>query len=453
MSTSNFQTTNNLPSEYDLPSFDTLPPSPLQNQPSPQPTNSTETQEFQSSFKPKESSVPASDFYYNPTANNDVKTSTFTCSAVGNQTAFPYLITKANYGQDHVYLYDFDSKRIVLTYSGDLSLDVDGIPMKKSTMPFDTPHGSKTGYVFYKTTKKYLDVLDNLFNSEWRAEDKLKVPLPPVMEERDPSLLWSGLLGTIKSELFEYSDKSVALMTDPPSQKEDFAVLNGIFNYSLKHPTRGKVAGHIVSKKKLGPLQNIIPVDFGSKFTKSAPVILRPSNKFSPILLVEENQMSGTQVFKLRQYRYSEASYALTFDPPADISNNLVQLNHGLTINGQKQSGFIFALANKQAIEYLKAVFPKAKLDDEMPGAAMTSNIGAPAAVPVAPKMEQRISDLAISLMTKLSGVKELVTEEAHNKIIYYGPVEQLESIDVDEEDLLLNLTAGDNQLVISKKN
>jgi hypothetical protein len=435
---------NNLPSEYTIPSIDSIPSS-----------KSASQEEFKSSLS-SSSTPPSGDFFYNPAtqeaelAKMIAKTTTFNHSAVEKPTAFPYLITKANYGPDFVYLYDFDSKRIVLTYSGDLEIDINGVPMKKSTMPFNTPHGSKNGYVFWKSTKSNLDLLDKLFG-EWRGPDFLKVPLPPLTEERDPSILWTGLIGNINAELLEYSDKSVVLITTPPSQKGDWPTLGAMFNWSLKHPTRGKVAGHIISKNKLGPLQLIIPIDFGSLFTKSAPVILKQTNKFSPILLVSEKQMSGTQIFTLKQYRYSEASYALTFDPPADISNEVVQINNGLVIDGKKQSGFIFAISNKAAIDYLKAIFPKAKTDDEMPGLAMASNISAP--VPVAPKMEQRISDIAISLILKLSNVTDIVTEEAHNKIIYYGPSEKLESIDVEPDDLLMSLTVGDKQLIVTKRN
>lgn len=360
-------------------------------------------------------------------------------------SVFPYLLTAASYGDGQVALYHIDSRRILLAYHGELELTVSdkhgSNEIKKSTEQFNTPHGPKYGYVFYTQTKKYMDLLDSLFGLAWR--ETLQVELPEI-KEIESIILWEGAIQGKNVQLVEYSEKAVALMTD-----SDFDFRYSKPNGRLTRPDGTKGRGYIFGKKSVDELRKIIPVDFGSKYTKSEPKSTAPmmavAQMSEPSLLSQEMMLSGNTQYTVKFWRYSPEAYALTFDPPADISNPpLVTRNTGLRFNGQIRDGFIFAKSNPQALDYLKSVYPKATFDDPI----VTNAEGVDDIIPPA-KVEQRVSDLAISLMNRVSSTNEFVREEAHGKIIYYGPQSEMPVI---EEEILATLTVGDKSLVIAKR-
>ena len=127
-------------------------------------------------------------------ATSSISTASFNHKIVSNKNFEPYVIVSAPHDSSDVFLHDIDSKRILLTYEGELHLETsNGNILKKSYDLINTIHGQQKGYVFYKQTKEHMNLIDSLFGNEWRNE--LKNPLP-VVEERNPDLLWEGKIGT-----------------------------------------------------------------------------------------------------------------------------------------------------------------------------------------------------------------------------------------------------------------
>lgn len=356
---------------------------------------------------------------------------------------FPYQVTCADYNGREVYLFDVNPKQLLLVYDGELQLSVTdmggSIYLKKSIERFETTYGEKTGYVFWKATKKYMDCLDNLFTVAWR--EQLKVPLPVVTDRSKMPLLHSGTWNNIPYEVYEYSEASVALFIQ-------YQMNIGASNSSLTHPTRGKIQGYIFWKKggtKIQEIERFFGISIGDKFTLSPPVFTTnvPTVAAQPVLLKTGTCLKNDILYTIEQWRYSEAAYALCFSPNCNIENEYIKYSPTLYFGSVTKGGYIFAKASKMALDYMKFTFPEAILDDAVVIPTTLSTV-----IP-APKVEQRIPDLAISLLNKLAKCETFIQEEIHGKKILYGPTEEVET-SIDSE-VVMKLICGDKSLVIMK--
>jgi hypothetical protein len=357
------------------------------------------------------------------------------------KTEYPYLVFGAVYDSRNVLLVHIDSKRFLLVYEADLQLAVTDTSgqtyLQKSKEKFATPYGDKNGYIFWAQTKKYLDLLDSLFTTEWRKG--LKVALP---EKKESSflLLHSCDYNGFHYDIYEYSEKAVAVFTNGPFVK-------GMANQYVKHPVTGAGGCYFLSKQqnKIAEVEQMFNCSLGPKFTLSAPLASKGPTAVAnePVLLKTTNTIRGDIRFTLEQWRYSELSYALTFTPNANIENEFIRYNPDLTFGGVKRGGYIFAKNNKTHTDYLKSLMPEAILDDAVIIPTTLSNV-----IPAA-KTEQKISDLSISLLNKLSKCDVFTQEEAHGKTIMYGPTDDVESSISGE--ILMKIIVGERCLIVSK--
>jgi len=343
---------------------------------------------------------------------------------VSNKNFEPYVIVSAPHDSSDVFLHDIDSKRILLTYEGELHLETsNGNILKKSYDLINTIHGQQKGYVFYKQTKEHMNLIDSLFGNEWRNE--LKNPLP-VVEERNPDLLWEGKIGTNSLQLFEYSDKALALF----SSEHMTDVSNFMYNPSLAHPL-GKRAGYIISKtrgKGIGDIKRMIPINFEELYKKSQPII--SSNPVQNQTLIESRNISeGGNIFNVELWLYSPASYALVFEPFVSIERSNIKESN-LTINGKRLVGYILAKANNKAISELMEILPGVNLNDNT---ADTQPITTQ--ITTAKKEDRNIEESIIPIILKLTSITDLVRKELFGKVIIYGPNDDVENAYGNEQE------------------
>jgi hypothetical protein len=344
---------------------------------------------------------------------------------------FPYQVTCADYGGRNVFLFDISPKILLLVYDGELQLSVDdsGTNLKKSYDAYNTPYGEKRGYVFWKQTKKYLDCLDKLFTPEWRKN--IKVELPVITDHGNDVLLASGTYNGVPYEVYEYSQKSVVLFihTQMPI---------GMSN-NFTHKDKGKIPGYTFSKKGarggVAELEKLLNVPLSDKYEQSEKVFTSagkgPAQQIAsqPTIIKTGICLIGGTQHTVEQWRFSEASYALTFTPEANIENEIIKYNPGLHFGSVRRGGYIFAKNNLTAMTHLKVVFPEAISDDIIANTAM------PQFPTSAPRAEPRLSELAMNMMTKLSKVTTVEEYNEFGKRIIYGPTESI------DEELISNAT------------
>lgn len=334
-----------------------------------------------------------------------------------SQSKYPYLIMAAEYDNDTVYLWDVDSSRIQLRYSGDIEVEIGGHTLTKRDID-----GHK-GYIFFKGTKTHVDKLDELFQSEWRKF--LQVPLPEIVE-RDPSLLWEGQLNGKDSQLFDYSEKAVVLFTDEDFSK--FVSSKEWMENRYTHPTRGKVQGYCIGKRGKGidRLREIIPENFGMKYTKSAPVNTAPLAQHHLSLLDRRNVQLEDKMYELSVYDYTEPSFALIFTPDFVFEEEDLIRNETLNINGKRLPGYIFSKTNKAFRALLEELAPGIILETKKP-----EIVEDPSLMAKIPKVnEDKVEDLIIKLFAKMSKVDDTTTRriETKGKLILYGNMDSASS-------------------------
>lgn len=361
----------------------------------------------------------------------------------------PYLVIAVEHEGDTVCLYDIDSKRFLVSYQGDLPLITsDGLALKKSTDRFDTPHGNRNGYIFYKGTQKYIDLLNDIFPSEW--QDGLHEPLPKI-EVKTPGVLWEGDIDCRSVVLVEYSDVSCALLTEAEFSNDGFM----LSKWPLVDPKGGsKKRGYVVSKNKgkgISELRKIIPIDFGALFVKSPAISAAPIVRVTePILMEKRNVVDDDgNAFEVKLYSYSDVAYAVFFNPPVEIGSENMSFQASLRIDGVVTPGYTLAKSNTKAVNELKTIMPGVNLDELKPS-IMKSDLGN---VIPASKVEQSIADLAISLFAKMSKSTKFERYNAHGKVILFGLEDEVADAIGNELDpeVLMKIEFGEKLLIIVK--
>lgn len=330
---------------------------------------------------------------------------------------FPYLIMAAEYDSDTVYLWDMDSARIQLRYSGDIDIEIDGHALSKKDID------GHSGYVFFKKTKSHIDKLDELFDNEWRKE--LKEPLPEI-EERNPDLLWEGEINGKHAELYDYTDKSIALFTD-----EDFSQFVSAklwMSNRYTHPTRGKVPAYCIGKRGKGidEVRKLVPINFGMKYTKSPPISTIPiEGSAGPMMIDQRNIELEDVVYEMTVYDYTKESFAVFFSPDIEFNEKGLMRNENLSINGKKIPGYTFSKSNQTIKDLMDELAPGIILEVSKP-----TVIEDPTLVASIPAVkEENIEDIILKLLGKLSKVPDnkITKIETKGKLVMYGNIAKLE--------------------------
>lgn len=359
-----------------------------------------------------------------------------------------YLVMAVDYDGDNVCLYDIDSKRFLLTYQGDLNLIMsDGLALKKTTDRFDTPHGSKPGYIFYKGTQKYIDLLDEILPGAWR--DGLQEPLQKI-EAKTPGVLWEGDIDGKDVVLVEYSEISCALLTEHEFNSDGF-----MLSKWLVDPKGGsKRRGYVISKNKgkgISELRKIIPIDFGALFVKSPPISAAPIARATEPTLIEKRNVvdDDGNTFEVKLYSYSDTAYAMFLNPMVDLGSENLTFQGGLRIGGVVTPGYTFAKANPKAVAEMKVILPGVDLTEQTPN-VMKSELST---VIPASKVEQSMADLAISLFARMNKASNFQHFDTHGKVVLFGTEDEVADAmgNEIEPEIILRVELGDKLLIVIK--
>lgn len=261
----------------------------------------------------------------------------------------------------NIHLYEISKASILMvTNPPNMRINLQGLV--RTDKSYDTPHGPKTGYIFYKNRPEHLNMIDQLFpGSNWR--EQLVEGIPPPLEKKDPTLLWSGYLnyGGIEHStyLYEYSEKSLALFTTVDLKDQ-------LPKCKLQCPhVGGTEYGYSVWKGKSEHIQFLknsirIPIDFESKYTKSQPKATKVER--DPICIFNHPfDWNGTH-YEIEVYEYSELSVAVFTTPIFSISGLTVTEGLVHPTQGRRQ-GMLISKSNDANMSILKNYIQKHDLE------------------------------------------------------------------------------------------
>lgn len=365
---------------------------------------------------------------------NEVNTPTANFSGQLVASSLPKLLIFSQTDKGNVCLYEVTELIILLVVPSGMELNIPDV--KKSDKLYKTPHGDKSGYVFYKNNSKHVETIDNLFNDRnWRNE--LSKPLPDPVAPKDPYLLCERYIlfkgNNIQFGLFEYSEKSLAFFVSQDITEGNERL--GKFWRGLAHPS-GKKDGYLVYKNNvqmINFLKSIIPdVPFETMYTKSQALtnINKIDKQRDPQFLDTKQFMHDNITFFVDFFEYSEVSIAIfptpmIAIPGLQLSTNLINPKVG------KSDGYIVAKSNKPVMDMLKNFFRFDNIESlytmvqETPRSSQVitqnSQINAPSNV-INSFDDIPIDTLVRILSTKLSSSSEFTSKELlGNKILIYG--------------------------------
>ncbi len=264
----------------------------------------------------------------------------------------------------NIHLYEITKASILMvTNPQNMIINLQGLI--RTDKSYDTPHGPKTGYIFYKNRPEHLNMIDQLFpGSDWK--EQLVEAIPPPQEKKDPVLIWNDFLnyGNINHStyLYEYSDKSLALFTTVELGDQ-------LPKCKLQCPHLGKSEmGYSVWKNKvehINFLKNVlkIPVDFESKYVKSVPKTTKVDKvEKEPIRIFYHPFEYNGVSYEIEVYEYTELSVAVFTTPMFPISGLTVTENLTHPTQGRR-TGMIISKQNDAHMTILKNYINKHDLE------------------------------------------------------------------------------------------
>lgn len=277
------------------------------------------------------------------------------------QSVLPKVLTFASAESGNVVLYEINKLSILLTLPPGMELPhASGIV--KSDKKFPTPHGDKSGYLFYKNNASHIDTLNKLFNGDvWQKE--LSEPLPQPVVPKDPSLLVRKTImyngRTMDISVWEYSDKSLAVFSPMDFSGGNERMLKPCRGLACTDSPSGKCDGYLIFKNNVGMisfLKQFIPdVNFEAMYKKSIPPSSSSSSYSSipkePQLLETKQIMLNGQEFNLEFYEYSELSVVLFPTPMISLGGDYRQTDNLKHPTQGPRSGYTIAKANLGSIE------------------------------------------------------------------------------------------------------
>ena len=382
--------------------------------------------------------------------------------------ALPKILAFSQTPQGNVCLYEVTELVILLSVPTGMELTIQDV--RKSDKPYKTPHGEKTGYVFYKNQTKHMETLDSLFNgADWRKE--LSAPLPAPIVPKDPfllcdrNILHNGI--QMRFLLFEYSDKSLSFFTPVDITGGDEKLGKPWRSLTCPGVPGGKANGYLAYKNNtvmMNFIKSLVPdLQFETMYTKSPPLTATVIKKqIDPQLLETKQFMHNDVVFVVDFYEYSSVSIALFPSPMFPINGLQVSSNLNHPVRGPS-NGYIVAKANLPMINVLKTFF---KFDNLESLYTMTDEPERSLPAPAATQQNQpsSLSNLGIKsfddlpietlirvLSNKLKETNEIVVRELFgDKILIYGNSNEVEEKveNYSGGTLSFNCTVGDKTLI-----
>lgn len=387
-------------------------------------------------------------------------------------SALPKVLAFAGSETGNVFLYEVTKATMLLVLPNGMELPSTS-GLVKGPKPFQTPHGDKSGYVFYKNRPDHINKLNEMFRgSDWQKE--LSEPLPPPTVAKEPILLtkkticWEGR--TFDISIWEYSDKTLAVFTPIDITKGNDRLLKPQHGMVCPDSPSGKSNGYMCFKNNaqmINFLKSFVPdVQFETMYTKSPPVTAAQVKKQRDPQLLESKQfMSGDAQFILDLVEYTEVSIALFPTPLFNLDG--MQLTQNITHPTQgPRPGYIIPKGNTQLIDTLKSYFGFSNIEDmytiteeSARSVATIPQIGSvsSAASQLADMSIKSFDDIPIEtlvriLRTKLTDSPAISSKELlGDKIIIYGDDNNVNDkiSEMDHLSTIIEIKCGTKSLVI----
>lgn len=374
--------------------------------------------------------------------------SSFTGTVVAS--SLPKVLTFASTPQGNVVLYEVTKILILLVSPPGMEITINDI--KRDSKMYPTPHGEKSGYVFYKNNASHMQTLDNLFQGPgWRKE--LSEPLPEPVAPKDPVFIcekivnWEGKQFNLLLE--EYSDKSLTVFVPIDITKGDDKLLKPWKSLACTKAPGGKANGYLCYKNNqhmINFLKSIIPdVPFETMYKKSPAITAAEVKKQVDPQFLEKKQFFYENItFNVEFYEYSALAIALFPEPVFNIPGCQLTPNLNHPTKGQT-SGYIIAKANKQVIDMIKGYFHFDNLEslytitDEPARGSIISTVTQPNALSnlsISSFDDIPIETLIRILKNKIDSTTSVVTKEllGGDILLYGNRTEVEESMEIYSE-------------------
>lgn len=353
-------------------------------------------------------------------------------------SALPKTLAFAGSETGNVFLYEVTKTTMLLSLPTGMELPSSS-GFVKGPKPFTTPHGEKTGYVFYKNKPDQINKLNEMFRgSDWQKE--LSEPLPPPTVAKEPILLvkktvfWEGR--SFDVSVFEYSEKTLAIFTPVDITKGNDKLLKPQHSMVCPGSPSGKANGYMCFKNNVQMVnfvKSFLPdVPFETMYTKSTPLASAQIQKQRDPQLLESKQfMSGDNQFTLDLVEYTEASIALFPSPlfnldGMQLSQNIIHPTQG------PRPGYIIPKGNIHLINTMKSYFGFSNIEDmysmteestrSIDHVSQTTAVSQLADMSIKSFDDIPIETLVRILKTKLSESPAIISKELlGDKIIIYG--------------------------------
>ena len=386
-------------------------------------------------------------------------------------SALPKVLAFAGSETGNVFLYEVTKAIMLLVLPNGMELPSSS-GFIKGPKPFQTPHGDKSGYVFYKNRPDHIIKLIEMFKgSEWQKE--LSEPLPPPTVVKEPILLakkticWEGK--TFDFSLWEYSDKTLTIFVPIDITKGNDRLLKPQHSLICPDSPSGKANGYMCFKNNvmmINFVKSFIPdIAFETMYTKSIPLAaFEVKKQRDPQLLESKQFMSGDNQFVLDLVEYTEVSIALFPTPLFNLDG--MQLTQNIIHPTQgSRPGYIIAKGNIQLVNTLKTYFGFSNIEDmytiteesirSIPQTKIINSSGS--ASQLADMSIKSFDDIPIEtlvriLRTKLSESPDICSKELlGDKIIIYGNKENVNDkvSELDHLSTIIEITCGLKSLVI----
>jgi hypothetical protein len=393
-------------------------------------------------------------------SNDSEKFTHFTGSIV--KVEYPKVIAYSELESGKIFLYDISKLNILLVLPIGIDINIEG--KKKTDKLHDTPHGQRSGYLFYKNVQRDVDSLKILFQDSWIKH--LVEPLPQIAEMKDPFSLFDGFINhnglQTSVSLYEYSDKSLAIFTPIPLYDN----LKFCKNLVCAKSPSGKLDGFLVFKndrKHIAFLKNLIPgLDFESAYKKSIPPSSSSSSvsvkqKREPLMIFSKNLIESDLEYLLEVYEYSEDSLAL-FTTPFQLNSDFMKSDNLTHPTQNSRPGYIIAKKNSRSIEILKTKYNISNLEDLYSMKSSASTIATQGAMqgqslnPIRSFEDIPFETLIRLIKNNLTNSSGIVSKELiGGNILFYGDEELVKerSNENDEMEISIEIKLPGKLLVL----
>ena len=338
----------------------------------------------------------------------------------------PYYVMGVKNSSGHnIFLYDVSSYQFLLYSEENLDIEIDGRKLIMSKEGFVVDDEMIKGYIIYKETPSHIKFLDDNFGGEkWRSKLKRDLPAPKIRNE-STEYLWEGK----NMKLYEYNDKSVALITE-----EYLDIFKGRQKLPCKIGDK-KFSCYYISKGTAA--QALAPIlgnfDFESKYKLSAPVIRAPQSYSEPVFIAKRNCIvtresdgrTREQEVEVSLYEYSKDAFAYTTNPEDSLG---ISSMNAKKINGLNSFIFPKKDQSKRSLFYEKTGIrtPETTEQEELPNIVSKPK-----------QKDPTIFDMVIPFYNMFRENKDLKQEKLGNKYIVYGNEDHFNDYDY-ESDILL---------------